>query len=131
MKKEALFTALDYVNHSREKRQEMATLVLADTRLIKPLITIAFSEQNKISSRACWVLEFLVKENLSLLFPYLDVFTASLHKIKLDSSVRPMAKICEILMKSYFSKKETESKKHLTTSHLEAITTHCFDWLIG
>ncbi|WP_291864404.1 adenylosuccinate lyase [Maribacter sp.] len=131
MNKEALLNALDYVNHSREKRQEMATLILTNPHLIEPLLSIAFTVDNPISSRACWILEFTAKENLSYIFPYLNTFTISLHKVHLDSSVRPMAKICEYLTKSYFSKKETPCKKHLTNTHLERITSNCFDWLIG
>lgn len=131
MNKEALLNALDYVNHSREKRQEMATLILNHPHLIKPLLSIAFTVDNPISSRACWVLEFTAKENLEYIFPYLDSFTTELHKVHLDSSVRPMAKICEYLTKCYFSKKEASCKEHLTNNHLEIIASNCFDWLIG
>ncbi|WP_298503187.1 adenylosuccinate lyase [uncultured Maribacter sp.] len=131
MNKEALFKSLDYVNHSREKRQEMATLILTNPHLIPHLLSIALTIDNPISCRACWVLEFTAKKQLDYLFPYLDSFTASLHKVHFDSAVRPMAKICEYLITSYFSQKKTATKKHLTNEHLERITANCFDWLIG
>lgn len=51
--------------------------------------------------------------------------------MKLDSSVRPIAKICEFLIKAYFSKNINETKSVLKEIHLEQITTACFDWLIG
>lgn len=131
MTKSELYHSLNYVDHSREKRTEMSTLVLNHPNLIRPLMQICFDADDPISSRACWVMEFTAKEKLSFLFPYLDDFTASLGTLHLDSSVRPFAKICEYLIKSYFSKVQTPTQKALTNQHLERITTACFDWLIG
>ncbi len=131
MNKKALLNSLDYVNHSRDKRQEMSTLILNNPSLIKPLLSIAFTVDNPISSRACWVLEFTAKEKLEYIFPYLDTFTSNLHKVHLHPSVRPMAKICEYITKSYFQKKDKKCIKSLSDKHLKAITTNCFDWLIG
>ena len=130
MRKEALYESLNYVNHSREKRAEMAALVTNNPNLIAPLLAIAFTVNDPISSRACWVLEFTAKENLSFIFPYLDEFTAKMHTVKLDPSVRPIAKICEYLTTSYFSKLPNPTQKAITDSHLEKITSACFDWLI-
>lgn len=131
MTKDQLYQALDYVNHSREKRSEMATLVSKNPKLVPLLLAIAFDVDRPISSKACWVLEFTAKENLPYLFPHLDSFTENVGKVHLDSSVRPMAKICEFLIKSYFHKANTPVKEVLTPDHLEKITTACFDWLIG
>ncbi len=131
MTKEQLYQALDYVNHSREKRKEMAMLVSTNLYLVSPLIEIAFDFDNPISSKACWVMEFTGKENLPYIFPYLDLFTANIGKVHLDSSVRPMAKICEYLIKAYFHKTANETREVLTDKHLEKIASTCFDWLIG
>lgn len=92
---------------------------------------IAFDVDDPISNRACWVIEFTAKENLAFLFPYLNYFTQNLNRVHLDSSVRPLAKICEFLIKAYFSKNDPEVRKVLTENYLERITTACFDWLIG
>lgn len=131
MTKEELYTALDYVNHSREKRKEMATLVLNNPKLVGPLFEIAFQQNNQISSKACWVLEFTAKEKLAYIFPYLDVFTAGLNELHLHPSVRPMAKICEYLILGYFKKQNIEVQNALNNEHLEHITAACFDWIIG
>ncbi len=131
MIREELYQSLDYVNHSRTKRAEMSALILENPQWIAPLIKIAFTVDDPVSNRACWVMEFTAKENLSYLFPYLDEFTENLNKVHFDSSVRPMAKICELLMKTYFSKLPNEAQKALTETHLERITSACFDWLIG
>ncbi|MFK7812342.1 MAG: adenylosuccinate lyase [Maribacter sp.] len=131
MNKAQLYKALDYVNHSREKRMEMAILVSKNPQLVDPLLEIAFNDTSLISSKACWVLEFTAKENLPFLFQYLDEFTANIASLKLDSSVRPMAKICEYLTKAYFQKKDKKVIAALTEKHLEEIASACFDWLIG
>ncbi|MBU2997422.1 adenylosuccinate lyase [Cellulophaga baltica] len=131
MIKEELYQSLSHVNHSREKRTQMANLALANPEIITPLLEIAFSIDDPISSRACWVLEFTAKVHLPYIFPYLDTFTSKIGTVYLQPSVRPMAKICEYLIKSYFSKGKNSTQLALTEVHLERITATCFDWLIG
>ncbi|MEE9364291.1 MAG: adenylosuccinate lyase [Cellulophaga sp.] len=131
MTKQELYESLNYVNHSREKRQEMAQVILENPKLIGPLLDIAFAVKDPISFRACWVMEFTAKKKLSYIFPHLDNFTTNINKVVLDSAVRPMAKICEYLILSYFSRIENETQKQLKEEHLERIAAACFDWLIG
>jgi len=131
MNKEQLLEALDYVNHSREKRLEMAYLVAEKPSLIEHLMEIAFEDVNSTSSKACWVMEFTAKENLLYLFPHLDEFTSKINTLKLDSSVRPIAKICEYLITGYFLKKDPQIINALSEKNLEEISEACFDWLIG
>lgn len=131
MTKTELYHSLNYVNHSRRKRMEMASLVLGNPDLILPLLDIVFDVDDPISSKACWVLEFTATENLSFIFPYVDRFTSNIGLVHLDSSVRPIAKICEYMMRAYFSKNPNEAQKILKNHHLEQIAAACFDWLIG
>ena len=131
MNSEELYESLNYVDHSREKRKEMARLILNNPQLVAPLLDIAFTINDPISSRACWVLEFTAKEKLSYLYNHLDLFTSKIMEVHLDPSVRPVAKICEYLIISYFSETQNETQKVVTVNHLEKITTACFDWLIG
>ena len=131
MDKTELYNLLDYVNHSREKRMEMSQFVLNNKELGRPILDIGFEVDNPISSKACWILEFTAREKLDYIFPYLDFFTANLHKVHLESSVRPLAKICELLVISYYSKEANTTKEAITTKNLEQITEACFDWLIG
>ena len=104
MTTQELYTSLNYVNHSKEKRAEMAGVISNNPELITPLLKVAFTINDPISCKACWVLEFTAKENLPFIFPHLDTFSKNLTSVYLDSAVRPMAKICEYLTKSYFSK---------------------------
>ncbi len=109
----------------------MAKLISENPDLVAPLFKIAFTVNDPISSRACWVMEFTARENLRYIFPHLDMFTSKINTVHLDSSVRPMAKICEYLIQSYFAKVPNSTQQHLSNKHLEQITTTCFDWLIG
>ncbi|QXP53509.1 adenylosuccinate lyase [Cellulophaga sp. HaHa_2_1] len=130
MTTQELYTSLNYVNHSKEKRAEMAGVISNNPELITPLLKVAFTINDPISCKACWVLEFTAKENLPFIFPHLDTFSKNLTSVYLDSAVRPMAKICEYLTKSYFSKTPNTTQDALTKKHLEKITAACFDWLI-
>lgn len=131
MNHQELYESLNYVNHSREKRSEMAEIILQNPELISPLIKIAFDVDDPISSRACWVMEFTAKENLSYIYPYLDYFTSNLKSVHLDSSVRPVAKICEYLINAYFLEADPTIQKVFNEAYLSRIATACFDWLIG
>jgi len=110
---------------------EMSNLVLNDPSSIATLMQIAFQVDDPISCKACWILEFTAKKKLAMLFPCIDIFTANIGSVHLDPAVRPIAKICEVLMKSYFQVKDRETREALRENHLESVTSACFDWLIG
>lgn len=129
--KKDLYQSLDYINATRRKRTEMSNIVLKNTDLLEPLMEIAFDVNNPISSKACWILEYVAKENLNYILPYIDIFTHNIGSLKLDSSVRPMAKVCGFLTKAYFSKTKNKTKETLASDHLELMAAACFDWLIG
>ncbi len=131
MTKEQLYKVLEHTNHSKEKRKSMAFLVIENPTLFLPLLNLAFKDNSQLSSKACWVIEFTTKENLAAIFPYLDLFTLNIGQLKRDSSVRPVAKVCEYLMTSYFKKADKNTLYHVKEDHLKLITSSCFDWLIG
>lgn len=131
MTKSELLDKLDYVNHTREKRGKMATLTLGRPEIIPLLLEIAFGPNGTISDKAIWVIEYTIKQDLGLLLPYLDTFTKNLHKITREQSIRPVAKMCELLLLDYYSKNETKSKNNVSQEHRERIASACFDWLIG
>ena len=126
-----LYKVLNYVNATRKKRLEVSRIILNNPHLISPLMAIAFKDNGEFSSKACWILEFVAKKDIRLILGNIDAFVLGMSKVKLDSSVRPIAKICEILMKAYFSKSVNEVQNSIKENHLEKITTSCFDWLIG
>ncbi|AEH01869.1 hypothetical protein [Lacinutrix sp. 5H-3-7-4] len=128
---ETLYQELNYVNHSREKRLYYANLIINNPNLIPKLLEILFMVDDKISPRAAWVFEFLCGENLEEIIPYLDTFTQNIHKVHLDSAVRPVAKVCEYLTVAYYGKNNTKIKEALSSKHREKITEACFDWMIN
>jgi hypothetical protein len=126
-----LYKELYYVNATREKRLFYSNLILQNTELLEPLIAILFEVDDKISCKAAWVFEFVCDQKLEAIIPYLDVFTNNISKVHLDSSVRPMAKICEFIVKTYYAIPDHEIKNHLSASHKEKIIEACFDWMIN
>ncbi|WP_297792141.1 adenylosuccinate lyase [uncultured Eudoraea sp.] len=131
MTKAELLESLNYVNGTRYNRQETTELVLDNPGNIAPLMEIAFEDRGSISSKACWILEFIAKKDLKYILMHTDSFIHGISKVHLDSSVRPIAKICEILMKVYFSSSNNDVRDSLKDDHLKRITSCCFDWLIG
>ena len=131
MTTEQLYNELNYVNHSREKRLHYAHLMQDNPDLIPKLLDILFRVDDKISPRAAWVFEFMCNHNIDTIIPYLDQFTENMHKVHIDSAVRPVAKICEFLATAYTSKLENNIKKALTETHRERIVENCFDYMIN
>ncbi len=131
MSQKNLYEILDYVDHSRAKRKTVVAFLRQNPSWIPKLLEIAYENQSPVSSRACWVLDFTLKTDIELLFPYIKVFTDNLGSVHLDSSVRPIAKICEHLIIAYFAKDKNAVQEVLKKTHREKITTACFDWLIS
>lgn len=132
MKKSELLNLLDNkVTSTRENRSRIASVVLNDRRLFKPLLEIAFDADNPISIKAAWVLEFVLNKNLEWLTPHFNFFTNNLGQIYRDSAVRPTSKICEFLAKSYTLKNENSIKENLSKTHIEKLIEVSFDRLIS
>ena len=126
-----LYKELNYVNHSREKRLFYAKLMQNNQKLVPKLLEILFTVDDKISPRAAWVFEFMCNHKIETIVPYLDIFTENMHKVHIDSAVRPVAKICELLVTAYSLKKNIYIKNILTEIHKERIIENCFDYMIN
>ena len=130
MTTEELYRELDAVNHTIENRKKYAALLVNNPNLIPQILDILFNVDDKQSCRAAWLLEFVARENLDTILPFLDRITQQMHTVYFDSAVRPMAKICEIVVKSYYHKLPNHTKEYLKTIHKERIIEACFDWMI-
>jgi hypothetical protein len=128
---EQLYQELNYVDHSRANRLKYAHLVIDNPYLIPKLLDILYMTDDKISCRAAWVFEFMCGERLNEIIPYLDRFIENIYKVHLDSAVRPVAKVCEYVIKAYYSKEKNEIQTSLTIIHKDKIVEACFDWLIN
>lgn len=131
MTKEELYKELSYVDHSRDNRKKYALLVISNPDLIPRVLDILFEVDDKRSSKAAWLLEFVARENLDVILPYLDRFTSNMHKVHLDPAVRPVAKICEYLIEAYYHKSKNHTKDYLQPKHKEKIIELCFDYMIS
>jgi hypothetical protein len=125
------YEKLKSVNASRESRLKYANLVLNDMQLFPKLVDILFMVDDKTSSRAAWVLEFVCKDYIFAIVPYLDTFTSHIKTIKLDASVRPVSKICTLIAETYYDKQPNVLKKILNSKQKELIVEASFDWLIN
>lgn len=126
-----LYEKLNYVNHSRTMRMEMARFILQHPQLVNSLLEIAFQNDDPVSARACWVLEYTARQDLRYLDTHLDQWVSGLSGLHLDSSIRPMAKICELLVLEYYGQAPDTGPSCLVPKHLELMVSVCFDWLIG
>ena len=84
MTKSEIFKSLNYVDGTRVKRIEVTKIVLNNPPSISPLMEIAFEDNGVISSKACWILEFVAKKNIQLILTHIDTFTLGISKVQLD-----------------------------------------------
>lgn len=120
---------LDYVNAYRENRLKAAQDVLENPTLFSELVSICFSPEDKNNHKACWILEFVSYEELLWLQPHLDFFCSNLKVLKDESSMRPIAKVTQLLVKSHYKKNENCIK--LSEENLQDCIETSFDWLIN
>ncbi len=125
-----LLDILNYTDHSREKRSQGAQLVARTPKLIKELLDIIAQIDTDVSCKAAWVLEYTIKQDLTLLIPYLDDFITILPKVYKDAAVRPMAKLCELIAIDFYKTKSIAYQKALKLQHRTAFTEVGFDWMI-
>ncbi|MEM9685641.1 MAG: adenylosuccinate lyase [Bacteroidota bacterium] len=131
MTPEQLYQKLEYADKYRENRQKVADIILQEKALMPVLLQVCYRFDDETSRKACWTLEFVCKRKLPWLLPFLDDFIPNLPKFKFDATVRPMAKIAQLLVNAYFSKKFSPVKDQLTETHLEQLAEINFDWLIS
>ncbi|OXG08904.1 hypothetical protein BC749_106241 [Flavobacterium araucananum] len=124
-----LQSKLDYVSAYRENRLKAAKDVLENQSLFKELIQICCSPLDKNNHKACWILEFVSYEELIWLQPHLDFFCSNLKVLKDESSIRPIAKVVQLLIKSHY--KKNENSIFLSPENLQDCIEVSFDWLIN
>ncbi len=125
-----LYKQLKATDATRINRKSNALMIKKNPDLVPWVMDILFQVDDETSCRAAWVLEYVVKEDLNVLLPYIDRFTKEMNKVHLDSAVRPVAKICEYIIEAYYGKIDHPVKSILNTEHKERIVELCFDYLI-
>lgn len=126
-----LYQELNNVNYSRAKRLYYTNILISNPSLVCNILDILFQVDNKMSSRAAWVLEFLCNKDIHYIIPHLDQFTANIKRVHIHSATRPVAKICELIAKAYTAKENHAIKKALSETHKQRIIENCFDYMIN
>ncbi|NQY30576.1 MAG: adenylosuccinate lyase [Flavobacteriaceae bacterium] len=111
-------------------RVEAVALVIDNLEVLPELIEKAFSD-DKNHFKYCWWLEFLNRQYLETLCPYItDILKGATHLTN-DSAIRPIAKIIERFTLDYYSKNRNEIIDVMMTSMIkEKMIELCFQWLI-
>lgn len=109
----------------------MAAEIRGHLEWFGPLLEIGLHHGPPIGCRAAWVAEFVCKQDLGALFPHLEALAEGLAGLRSDSSIRAMAKICEMLAEAYCAPQAKGPSPPLSREQRERITAACFDWLIG
>jgi hypothetical protein len=119
---------LDYVKACRESRLKVSQEILENKHFFNELVLICFNPDHKNNHRACWILEFISYEELLWLQPHLDFFFENITFLKSESSIRPIAKVLQLLVKSHY--KKAENCIVLSEKNLQQCIETSFDWLI-
>lgn len=112
-------------------RLRVANLVLENPDLLPILLEISFEVTNKLSIKAAWSLELVLKEKIDWISPHLNYFTTHISRVIYGSAVRSFSKICNFIAIAYTSKKESLLKEFLLKKHIDTIIETGFDWMIS
>lgn len=123
--KKALIHELEHINALRVNRLRVANLVLENPSSIKHLIDIVFNITDKTSIKAAWVLEFIIKKELSLIFPFIELYSKKIKTVYFGGAVRSVAKITVLLIE------RNDKKPCLTKQQEQRCVETAFDWLIS
>jgi hypothetical protein len=81
----------------------------------------AFDPTSKLHRQACMVLDLAVESDAKIILPQVDGFTRSLQRLRNESAIRVMSRICLTIVK----------RIQVAEMHQQLISEACFDWLIG
>ncbi|MEL6305094.1 MAG: hypothetical protein AAGL29_01985 [Bacteroidota bacterium] len=131
MQAKELHLKLSQKRLSKSEVNDLTHRLLNYPELVLPLIQHVFKEEKEGLFMASWVLDHLLRKNLLLLLPHIDFFIAGLTEMQSDSSIRPMAHCCEMLLTKVYQKKDAVYCKAINLGHKEVLLSTNFDWLIG
>ena len=116
---------------ARINRLKAADYFIQHPERISDLVALVFDTSYKFHHKAAWVLEFVLKEHLNWIITHIDLFSSSLSKLKNDSAIRPIAKICQWIAYEYVHNRYNLYFKKITVDHIDNIIESSFDWMIG
>ncbi len=130
MTKEEFNSILARTPKDYRKRPLLVATILENQHWVAILLNNMSAVTDERSNFSARMLELSCKEELSILLPYLDLFSELIAKLKLDGSSRTSSKLIEMLTVQYFIKYNSVYIERLSTEILEKFTERCFDWMI-
>ena len=125
-----LLQKIENLNHSKEQRQNFARVIKAQPTLMPEFMNICLNTNATYSSKATWALEYICRDDLSMLFPVMDQFITLTQCVTKHPSVRPVARICELICLAFYKDKRNSIGEWVWESHRKSITECCFHWMI-
>lgn len=125
----SLYERIRNCSAHRKPRDDNKDYILANPAEFARLVAFAFDVADKDSHKACWILEIVAFEKLEWFMTPLDFICANLSKLKDESAIRPISKICQLLVEAHF--KKPGAGISLSQEQLQKIIEADFDWLIG
>ncbi len=125
-----LFEKINYKKAYRKNRLGAAQWVLAHPDTFEELLEYCFGNNKELATKATWALEFIAREQLEMLFPYLDKFFKNLPEVKGHGALRACALISELICIELYLKKSQVLGDLFTREHKEILTECAFDWMI-
>lgn len=126
-----LLELLDYKKAYREHRRKPALYVLQHPEQMKHLVACSVGEDVNLSTKAIWSLEFVCREDLTLLYPYLEEISEFMPKANTDGAKRTLSYLCELLTIAYYKEEDQELKEAFSETQKKYMINACFDWLIA
>jgi len=115
-------------NAKRSYRDEAMQAILDMPELLPDLIDKTFDIDDPRHIKAAWVLELVCLHDCTLLNTHINTFIRGMPRLKHESALRPVSKICSIWCRYYFVHISDLSK--LKNPEIDQIISCNFDWLI-
>ena len=125
-----LFDKINYKKAYRANRLGAANWVLDNPETFEELLGYCFGNDKELATKATWALEFIARDKLEMLYPFLDLFFENLPKATGDGVLRSVGLICELLCIEHYKKKSDVLGDVFTKQHKLIMTDCAFDWMI-
>ena len=125
-----LFKHINYQKAYRKNRLNAANWVLEHPETLKELLVYCFDKDPRLATKATWVLEFVFRQKLDEVYPFLDYIFEKLPEAEGDGQLRSFGLLCEMLTLAYYKKQDATIHSLLKTNHKKVMVECCFDWMI-
>jgi len=114
----------------RSNRQRIASDIIQNPDLFPYLLKVVFETNYKLHYKAAWTLELILEKDIHQIIPHFSFFSKNIHKLKHESAIRPIAKICKWIAEAYVKKRNLPIRSRLQRNEIEKIVETGFDWMI-